>query len=64
MKRAKLEEMTVDKLVEGFLRRSPLTHHDSLRHRCALSRKGRDAMGQATRVWHHRCCEDNRWSAP
>ncbi len=38
MKRAKLEEMTVDKLVEGFLRRSPLTHHDSLRHRCALSR--------------------------
>jgi hypothetical protein len=25
---------------------------------------GRDAMGQATKVWHHRCCQDNRWSAP
>jgi transposase len=21
-------------------------------------------MGQATKVWHHRCCQDNRWSAP
>jgi tetratricopeptide (TPR) repeat protein len=23
-----------------------------------------DAMGPATRVWHHRCCHANRWSAP
>jgi hypothetical protein len=23
-----------------------------------------DAMGPATRVWHHRCGVDNRWSAP
>jgi hypothetical protein len=23
-----------------------------------------DAMGPATRVWHHRCSHDNRWSAP
>ena len=26
--------------------------------------QSRDAMGPATRVWHHRRCVDNRWNAP
>jgi hypothetical protein len=30
----------------------------------APSKRGRDAMGPATRVWHHRCYQTNRWSAP
>src|SRR5262252_8139175 len=32
--------------------------------RGAPNPRPKDAMGPATRVWHHRCGIDNRWSAP